>query len=95
MEAKDVKHSKFDVEKIIYETKYFAIAYGVWENRDKLLGFRWSGETNDDVGYPKLFGNPVWFVIPEELTVTFVKSLLDEKKGVKKDQIIELLRELL
>jgi hypothetical protein len=94
MQAKDVNHSKFRVDKIIYETEEFSIAYRLWEDRDMLLGMRWSGENKDDAGYPKLFGNPVWFIIPQPLTLPLTKSLLDVPIGTNKDQLISLLQEI-
>ena len=37
---------------------------------------RWNG-TENDPGYPKLFKNPVWFLIDNKLKLPIVKALLE------------------
>ena len=73
MNPKDVNPGNFTVDRIIYtdDTKeHFSIAVGTW-NDDGTVRFamRWNGdETNpDDKGYPKVFGNAMWFQLPPDL----------------------------
>lgn len=51
------------------------MAWGSYNNGARVLGLRWNG-SEGDAGYPKLFGNPVWLLIPEVLTVPIVTSLI-------------------
>jgi hypothetical protein len=44
--------------------------------KNDVLGWRWNGEQGDDIGYPKLFDNPVWFILPVELSIPIAKSIL-------------------
>ena len=54
---------------------------------------RWNGGENDS-GYPKTFGHPVWFIIPKDMTFILSKSLL-EFKETDKQLVINLLNELI
>ena len=74
--AAEVHHSKFPVDEVLYDHDGFSIAWGVYDGERRCLGMRWNGEEGD-AGYPKLFKNPVWFVLPAELTIPILKSLLD------------------
>ena len=85
----DVTHAKFPVENVLYSDGGFSIAWGEWNEERQCIGMRWDGEGGDP-GYPKLFGNPVWFVLPEELSVTILISLIG-KKGAKNSAIIDIL----
>lgn len=78
MKPENVNPKNFKVESIIYDNEYFSIAYGEWEGKKNHLAMRWNGETDEDPGYPKLFNNPVWFLIAEELTIPFLTSLIGE-----------------
>ena len=94
MKPENVKPNNFNVVKLIYETTYFSIAYGNWVEEDSMrLAMRWNGENDADAGYPKVFGHPMWFIIPEELITTFANSLLDIE-GAKRKEIIEVLKEV-
>ena len=85
MKAKDVNPWNFKVKSILYETASFSIAYGEWKEEYDCIAMRWNGEDKHDAGYPKTFGHPVWFIIPDELTVAISKSLLETKNCNKKE----------
>lgn len=70
-----VHHSKFPVDHVLYDNDGFAVAWGTYDGGRRCLGMRWNGGPNDP-GYPKLFQYPVWFVLPEKLSVPLVKALL-------------------
>lgn len=90
--ATQVHHSKFPVDHVIYDNGAFAIAWGAYDGNPRSLGMRWNGGPND-VGYPKLFQNPVWFVLPPELSVPFVKSLLGAQSA-KNQALLQVLEDL-
>lgn len=73
-----VTHSKFPVDRLLYDDGEFAVAWGSYEGGPRRLGMRWSGDPNnpDDTGYPKLFKHPVWFMLPEALNVAFARALV-------------------
>jgi hypothetical protein len=76
MKPENVKHSKFKVEHILYDNEDFSIAYGQYEGGKFCIAMRWNGAENDP-GYPKLFKNPVWFLIDNKLKLPIIKSLLE------------------
>lgn len=93
MKPEEANPNNFNVVKIIYRTQFFSIAYGNWVEDDTMhLAMRWNGENDADAGYPKVFGHPMWFLIPEELTITIAKSLL-EIEGANRKEILEVLKE--
>jgi hypothetical protein len=90
---KNVNPRNFQVESIIFDNGEFSIGWGRWEDGTMRLGMRWNGDNNDP-GYPKLFKNPVWFVLPHELSLPIVSSLLGDAHSSKQD-IITVLNKLL
>ena len=83
MKPQNVNHSKFIVKKIVYNTNDFSIAYGTWEDGTDVLGMRWNGDKEEDLGFPSSRGTAVWFIIPEELTIPITKALLEtEDKNI-------------
>ena len=92
----DVTHAKYPVDAIVFNNGTFSVVWGTWDKKRKMLGMRWN--TSDpsnpsDVGYPKTFGHPVWFMIPEELTVSILNSLL-ESEHTNKQAVKDVLAEV-
>lgn len=71
---REVNPHNFKVLEIIYDLNGFSVAWGIWENGTKRLAMRWNGE-GEDKDYPKTFGNPVWFMLPNELSLPILQSL--------------------
>lgn len=69
-----VNPHNFKVVEVIYNLNGFSVAWGIWEDETHRLAMRWNGE-EDDQGYPKTFGNPVWFMLPQELSLPILQSL--------------------
>ena len=69
-----VNPHNFSVDKIVYNLNGFSVAWGVWEDDTHRLAMRWNG-TDTDAGYPKTFGNPVWFLIPQDLSFSLLKAI--------------------
>ena len=52
----------------------WSIARLKWEGRES-VGIRWNGEVNDPGrGTPQAFGNPTWFIIPEEIEEQILRA---------------------
>lgn len=88
VQAKDVNPENFQVEDVLMDDSEFSVAVGVWQKTERRLAMRWNGD-GDDPGYPKLFRHPVWFVLPEKLTMPTLKALLDvDGDGVKAGSVL-------
>ena len=90
MKPEDVNHKKFETKEILYNGNGFSVAYGIWEGGSHVIAMRWNGESEKDKWYPNHAGNPVWFIIPNDLMVPILKSLL-EKEESNKEQILDIL----
>jgi hypothetical protein len=90
----EVNTAKFQVEKILYSTDGFSIAYGCWEDKNRYLAVRWDGEENK-IGFPQTYGKPQWLIIPDKLTTPFLKALLDTDEKTRKQPLIDLLGSLI
>ena len=93
MRPSEVNPRNFQVQYILFETPDFSIAYGNWNQQENCLAMRWNGDENE-AGYPKTFGHPVWFIIPAYMTSILAKSLL-EFKETDKQLVNTLLNELI
>lgn len=96
MKPENANPSNFKVDKILFNNGSFSIALGIWESSSKKLAMRWNGDiTNeDDKGYPKTFGNPMWFILDDEIKLPLLKSILGMKNSIDKN-IIDTLTEIL
>lgn len=91
-EPTDFQQSKFPIDHVIFNSGYFSIAWGTWEGRERCLGMRWNGD-GTDAGYPKLFKRPVWFIIPQELTIPILKGL-EHAESIDQDALAIVLQEI-
>ena len=91
MNPEKVNPRNFVVNEIVYDNNEFSIAYGKFENGENCIAMRWNGDGDEDKGFPKTFGNPMWFIIDNRLKQTFIKSLIGENFA-KNDKILEVLK---
>ncbi len=84
MKPENVNPGNFEVIKIIFDNDEFAIAYGIFEEGENCIAMRWNGDGEDDKGYPKTFGNPMWFIVHQDLMKLLLKGLLGEDNSNKK-----------
>ncbi len=79
----EVRQGKFPVdrENVIYCDDLYSLALSVYDQRrlDKedyrySLGMRWQ---TDRKGWPKLFGRPIWMIVPDPVAIPILKNLLD------------------
>jgi hypothetical protein len=92
MNPENVSPRNFVVKSILLTTPAFSVAYGCWEGEYDTLAMRWNGDTNEDAGYPKAFGYPMWFIIPAFLTIPISKALLDTP-GSRANELLTLLEQ--
>ncbi len=92
MKPEHVTPKNFDLTGVLFNNNDFSVAYGRWEDTAWRVGLRWNGD-GADVGYPKLFGNPVWFILEPALAVSFVAGLLGQP-GADGKQILQALQVL-
>ena len=77
----NVNPHNFRVESVVYNDGDFSIAWGEWKDGSYHLAMRWNGENN--AGYPKTFGHPVWFLLPDSLTVDIIRGILGNSNSNK------------
>jgi hypothetical protein len=97
MDPLEVNDGMFPVHRVLYNNGEFSIIWGTWDKGDQCLGMRWNGDPNSSYpnGYPTGKGlRPIWLVIPTDLSIPFVTSLLGQD-SVDTAQVLELLGELL
>jgi hypothetical protein len=91
MKPENANPRNFEVEKIIYNDDEFSVAYGRWKDQpDRQVGMRWNGDSEEDAGYPKVFGNPMWFVVSSDLKEILLRALL-ESPSADRQAILEIL----
>lgn len=98
MNPQNVNPKNFDVESIVYTNPHegFSIAIGIWsESGNRTVAMRWTGDVSneEDKGYPKTFGNPMWFLLPDSLMKPLLKSIAGEL-GSDSDELIKILKSL-
>lgn len=77
-QATEVKASKWKDVRILFDNGIHSIIIGwyiseAYPEGSLQLGSRWNGD--DDAGYPKLFGNPVFYVIPDGMEMGILNHL--------------------
>jgi hypothetical protein len=88
-----VRPKKFPCFKVLYNYNGFAIAWGIYNKETpERLAMRWNGGPNE-VGYPCQGKYPVWFMLPEQLSVPLVSALRDIKSA-KSQLILKVLKQL-
>ena len=78
--GEDVHSGKWSDAVVLFDDGVFTAIWGRYEEGPKrVLGLRWNGDDKDngDIGYPKTFGHPTWFVVPTEITGAVLSSLLE------------------
>lgn len=72
----DVRPGKWSDVKDLYDDGEMSLILGRYDSNVLYdVGIRWNGTSNDDLGYPKCFGNPVWFVLPPKLVLPVLHSI--------------------
>lgn len=82
MKPENVNPRNFEVVEIIYDNDAFSVVYGKSKDGNNHVAMRWNGDDNNDKGYPKTFGNPMWFILNDDLKLPILKALLNEKNSI-------------
>ena len=73
--AIEVQHKKWNDVTVLLDTGEFSFISGYYMGSKTLnIAMRSNGE-GDDPGYPKLFGNPVWFNLPKSMNFFILRML--------------------
>jgi len=59
---------------VIFNDEEFSAVWGQYKG-NFCLGTRWNGESENERGYPGQGAHPLWFVIPEYLTLSVLEKL--------------------
>ena len=77
-----VNQSKFPVDEsnLIYNKDSFSLAFSEYDGgrEGHSLGIRWNG-SESGLGFPNIFGNAIWFILPDKLAIPILSSLLVSK----------------
>lgn len=93
MKPENVNPRNFTLEEVVYDNGEFSIAYGRFENSVSRLAMRWNGGDNE-AGYPKTFGNPMWFIVHDDLKQVILKSLIGVDSS-KKNALLKILEDVI
>jgi hypothetical protein len=99
MSPNQVNPAKFPNPLVIYndDEEEFSIAWGSYEGGSKRLGMRWNGGRNE-TGYPNRGKYPVWFMLPDDLSILVIKGLLSaasaDRKALNQKAFLHVLKEL-
>lgn len=79
MKPEDANPRNFQQIGVVYYDGDFAIVYGRYDSDPiPCLAVRWNGDPSNpnDKGFPIVFNNPMWTVIPTLLTIPILTSIL-------------------
>lgn len=77
--GKDVRPGNWSDVKDLYDNGTVSLIWGRYDGGVAFdVGIRWNGDGAEDPGYPKCFGNPVWFVLPPQFVLPVLHSLLEQ-----------------
>lgn len=84
MHPENVNPKNFNVDRIIYNENGFSVAIGEWQDDETIrFAMRWNGnDDSEDVGYPKVFNNPMWFQLPENVS-GIIAAIIQNCDGVE------------
>lgn len=77
--GKDVRPGNWSEVKDLYDDGEMSLIWGRYDGAKAFdIGIRWNGSGADDPGYPKCFGNPVWFVLPPMFAIPVLHALQEQ-----------------
>ena len=90
MKPENVNPDNFTKKHIVYDNNDFSIAYGTWEDGEKVVAMRWYNYPNNRIG------QPIWFKVTEELAETILISLLNSNNitNDKHQNILESIKDI-
>lgn len=73
----EVNPKNFELVKVLFDNGDFSIASGTWNGKEGTIVMRWNGDDENDMGYPKTFGHPMWFVVHDDLKKMILKGIIE------------------
>lgn len=74
--AKDVTPGRWSHIRILFDNGSYSVIAGEYDG-EFCLGERWNGDKGS-LGFPNVFGEPVWHVVPDFLAVHVLHGLLQQ-----------------
>lgn len=102
MKPEEVTYGKFKCDVILYDngecSEGFSIAYGKYDGgKEPVIAMRWNGKNEESLGFPYMgdykTGTPVWFVIPDMLKTTILRSIIG-LPNAKSEEILKILEKI-
>ena len=102
MKPGEVTYGKFKRDIILYDngehSEGFSIAYGKYDGgKEPVIAMRWNGKNEESLGFPYMgdykTGTPVWFVIPDMLKITILRSIIG-LPNAKSKEILKILENI-
>jgi len=103
MQPNLVNPADWQNHEVIFDDGDFSAVWGQYKGIF-CLGTRWNGDGNDERGYPGQGAYPLWFIIPEYLTLSVLErlntisiqsDLRDDNNQAYSDNINATIREFL
>ena len=57
----------------------WVLASGRFRNSEGVLAIRWNGKQGSPLGFPQMFGNSVWFVVPDQLALGLADLVIKQR----------------
>ena len=86
--ASEVHSSIWSRSVVSYDDGTYSAIWGCYDGgKVRTLGLRWDGDPANeaDVGFPKTYKHPTWFVVPDEFTGPILYSLLNQALAHESD----------
>ena len=98
MKPEKVNPSNFKLIEVLYNNGEFSIAYGIYDGgKEPVIAMRWNGKNEKSLGFPYMgdrkTGAPVWFVIPDMLKITILRSIIG-LPNAKSKEILKILENI-
>lgn len=98
MKPEEVNPSNFKLREVLYNNGEFSIAYGIYDGgKEPVIAMRWNGKNEKSLGFPYMgdrkTGTPVWFVIPDMLKITILRSIIG-LPNAKSKEILKILENI-
>ena len=98
MKPEKVNPSNFKLREVLYDNGEFSIAYGIYDGgKEPVIAMRWNGKNEESLGFPYMgdykTGTPVWFVIPDMLKITILRSIIGLPNAESKE-ILKILEKI-
>lgn len=79
----------FPYQNVMYSDHNIAMIYGRYKNAEhECLGLRWT-QAESPLGYPNIFGNGMWMVVPDKLAVHILNGIREDPRERANGHILD------